>query len=66
MSENEPRDDEWVARDAAPRDTPATSRDVADETLLRGGLTGVGRVTAATLGLALAGALIAFVVSLLY
>lgn len=59
-------DDEHAARDAAPRETPATSRAVADESLLRGGLTGVTRVTAATLGLALAGALIALAVSLLY
>lgn len=66
MSDHEGRDDESVPRDAAPRETPATSRAVTDESLLRGGLTGVTRVTVATLGLALAGALIALVVSVLY
>lgn len=36
------------------------------ESLLRGGLAGIALVTAATVGLAAAAALIAFVISLLY
>lgn len=36
------------------------------ESIFRGGLTGIALVTAATIGLAMAAALIALVVSLLY
>lgn len=37
-----------------------------EESLLRGGLTGIALVTAATIGLAAAAAVIALIVSLLY
>lgn len=37
-----------------------------DESLLRGGLLGIGSVTLATLALAAAGAFVSFLVSLLY
>jgi predicted lipid-binding transport protein (Tim44 family) len=48
-----------------PRPRPRPRRRL-DDSLLRGGLTGIAAVTLATLGLALAGAAIAFVVSLFY
>jgi hypothetical protein len=50
--------------DTPPR--PARPRSRSEESLLRGGARGIALVTAATLALAAAGALIALVVSLLY
>lgn len=44
----------------------AAAHDRREESLLRGGITGMALVTAATLGLALVAGLIALIVSLLY